>query len=541
MASFWERVRAAMETFQTYDRVEPVIDQSGRYSLLYAFWEGSWRRDPRIWQQRRDKPPVYGETRELWRHAGAVVDLYAHLVYPGDLSTDAEPLPDGTRGAIPIDAQTGSDATDEALRRAFAELWSIWRYKQHKSLRPKFGAILGDCLTELVEDFDRGVVLPEIVWPGYVVDMQLDRVGNVTAYTLEYDVEVEASERYGRPVEADRYRFRKEVDREATRYFRDDRPDDRYGVGGVVANIYGFVPAIWDRHEIVFGPRGLSAIEKTMQAALEINSVLSHAMDYQARQYAAPVGVVGSRIGARDDEPVKMPRLPGRTVADVEIEEERRIAEALNLLPMSKDGRFVTVELNLGQTKELLQEVKDSIIAENPEAKFDQQLLEMRTLTAPGAERAMGRIISKVVAARDNYDPQTIKQMQMATTMMAVSLARGDFAPEVVERRASRYEPFRAFDLGSYDRGEMDCSIPSRDVIPRTEEERVALAVLIESLKTEVGRTRAGLSEEERTALADEAQARLDRIDAEMAGFRSTAAMERGQRSTPAERAGATE
>jgi hypothetical protein len=504
-----------VSAFRNFDTEEPFIAQQGRYSQLWAFWDGSWMKDPALWRLRDTNPSLYADTRQLWRHADAVVSLYQQFVYPGDLSTDGQPLPDGSRGAIPIDPQTGSTTTDQQLLVAFAEWWNITRYKQRKSLRPKFAAILGDCLTELIDDTERGVVYPTTIWPGWVTDIQLDLVGNVTAYTLEYDVEIEESSAYGRFVAADTYRYRKEVNRDGFWHFRDDRLD-RF-----VENPYGFVPAVWDRHEIVWGNRGLGAFEKTMQAALEMNSTLSQAMDFQARKFASPIGVVGSSLSTGRDNAVQIPRPRLRTDQEILLEAETRIAEYMNLLPLSTDGKFLEIEFDIGKTKDLLDFESGNISAENPEARYGQQILEMTQLTAPGVERALGPIKGKLDAARDNHDPQTIKEGQMALAIMGWRLNNGDYDPALVAAREARYEAFRPYDLESYGEGLMDCSIPSREMIPRSDEERVALLILIETLKTDWARERAGIKPEDVAKMRAEAEAQQDRLDAQMTGFRA--------------------
>lgn len=514
MAALLDRLRAAVSAFKNYDTIEPAIEQQGRYALLWAFWEGSWRRDPALWNARASNPNLYNDTRELWRHADAVVSLYQQFVYPGDLSTDGQPLPDGTKGAIPIAPQVGG-AGDDQLLRAYAEWWNLTRYKQRKSLRPKMAAILGDCLTELVDDVERGMVLPNLVWPGWVVDLQLDMVGNVSAYTLEYDVQIAESKRYGQNVAAESYRWRKEVNKSGFWYYKNDRLDH------FTENIYEFCPAIWDRHESVWGARGVGAFEKTMQQALEINSVLSHAVDYQARAFASPIGVIGSSLSSSRDASIQMPRPRRRTDAEILQDADERLAEFMNLLPLSDNGKFVNVPIDIGKTMDLLEFVEDSVASENPEAKFWQQLAEMTQLTAPGVERAASQVIGKVKAARDEHDPRTIAEGQMAIAMMGQRLKDGDYAPEIVSARSARYDAFRPFDLGSYGRGEMDCSLPDRPVLSPTEEEKLNNLILIESLTTDWARERAGMSPEDIAALNADAKKKQDALDATMAGFRA--------------------
>lgn len=494
---------------------QPVIDQVGRYDFLWDFWYGRWTFAKALAETRKQYPDLYANTRQLWRHADAVVSLYEQFVYIGDLSTDGEALPDGSLGAIPIDAQTGGEATDIALKRACAELWSMWNFRSQMSLRPKFCAILGDCLTELVEDTKRGTVMPRTVWPGYVTDLELDLGNNIKRYTLEYWVEIPESRAYGVEQRADRYKFRKEVDGTAFRYFKDDKPDESKGPDGIVPNWYGFVPAVWDRFEQVWGNRGIAAIERTMQQVLEMNSFLSHAWDYQQKGFAAPVGIIGNKAKSRTER-AQAWRL--QQEADPE-EAARELAESLDLMPMTDKGAFVTVKMDLGQATDVIKLVMDSVIAESPEARYGQDVLSMTQVTAPGIERALGTISGRLRRARASIDPQTVKMHQMAISMIGARLNAGEIPPEIVTARSSRYQSFKLYDLDSYGRGLLDFTIPDREWIPDTIDERLARLVIIESLQTRYALERAGVDEKNIDLILNEREAAQEKLDAQITGI----------------------
>ncbi len=493
---------------------EPEIDQTDRYAFLWSFYAGSWRSDPAIVKQRRSDPRIYQRSRLLWNLARSVTRLYAQAVYQGDLSTDGKPLPDGTGGAIPIDPQTGTEAGDDALRRACAELWSIWRWRQHMALGPKYAAILGDCLIELVDDLGRGVVEPKHVWPGYVTDIQIDLVGNVKRYTLEYLVTVPESRAYGKTTKADAYRFRKEVDGAAFRYYRDDHPAAFPELGirnAEEPNPYGFAPAVWLRHEIVPGVRGLGAFEAAIQTEREINGLLSQALDYQRKQFAAPVGVKGGAL-RRGDVVAKPASADPWADADA-------AAQSLDLLPMTDAGEFVTVSFDIGQTVEMIGKLEDALVAEFPEARYGQQILEATQVTAPGAERMLGPIVGLVRAARASHDPQMVKLMQMPIAMTGQRLANGDYPGAIVDARRARYDAFRPFNLESYGRGGLDFSIPDREVIPQSQDERIDRLAKVELLQTPWALRQAGVDEADIAAILGERAARQDAMDAQLTGL----------------------
>lgn len=495
------------------DKNAPTLSSDqARYLRLYALWSGNWRHGYGPADSFMHDQKLYENTRQLWRNANAVVALYAQFVYAGNtLSAGSEPLTDGTRGAIPIQAQTPDENQDKALRAAIDEWWRMTNYRQFKSMVPKFGAILGDVLVELIDDKETGTVRPDLVWPGHVVDLKLDLAGNVKAYALEYPVSEAPSKGYGGVTvgqtkgvgEGKSYLFRREVNGDGFWEYENDKLVREW------ENPYGFVPATWDRHEIIFGDRGMSAVERTFQLSAELNSMLSHAMDYQQKKFGAPIGVKGSALSNRNPSAIaKM--LNNRNSTGDPLADAALVAQSLGLLPMSDNGAFITMEFNLGHTSELLEFMRESMNAENPEGSFSQQILEMTQVTAPGVERALGPIIGAVKDARSNYDTQTAKRIQMAISMTAQRVLAGSYG-DLLTTRAKRYDLFREFGPGVYDQGGMDFIIPDREVIPDTIDERIARMLQVEQLQWDYSLRVAGIPEEELAKIMEERNAEKER------------------------------
>lgn len=497
-----------------------ITARNQHYDLLWLWWLGQWQNDPRMRSASVRDPALYKNTMQLWRQASAVVNVYTQFVYPGPLSKDGQPLPDGSRGAIPLDPDTGKQAADDAMVAAYSMLMNQWQWSQYKSLRPTLCAILGDGLTELVEDLSRGNVQPNTIDPRHIKHIELDSIGNVKAYTVEYQVNQPASKAYGRDIKAEEYTFRKEVDGEAYRYFKNDKPYNYTGEGEVIPNLFGFVPAVWDRHEIMAGDdRGISSLEKTLRQSMQLNSVLSHAMDHLQKRFAAPVGIKGATVG----RPGTTTRLGSNTNwgsldTAAEVEEARRLqAETLNLIQMNEDGEFITVDTDLGQTLEALKFVQDSITAENPEARVGQELLQMTQLTAPGVERALFTILGLVESVQANMDPQTVKLLQMGTTMMGFRLGRGDYPSDLVKARPDRYTPFEGFTLDSYGQGLLECSIGPRPLFTEAPDEKATRLILLGQI-IETGdpwlMAQAGIPEEEIARMQSEQEKRRAEMSA---------------------------
>lgn len=479
-------LRAGREAWQLYgtndgDRIEDM------YERRWALFTGTMFSDAWRTAGYRPSPKLYAGTRLLWKHIDAVVTFYAMTVYQGELSTDGNVLPNGSLGAIPIVPQTGDETNDQNIRRAFAELTSAWNWRQQMSLRPMYGAALGDVMTELIDDPETGMAYPAIIWPGYVKEIVLDHVGNVKRYAYEYKIR-EEKESGGSTT----YLFRKEVDGETSKFYRDGKPYAYYGPDtAVIEHGYGFAPAIWDRHRILWGERGASAIDSTMEALYELNSLLSHGKHVQHKAFSAPIIVKGAITR------------PGQTEVQLRRPtiDNNRVVETTEWLQGDADTEIVQAQFELGQTLAMIEDIRKGILDENPEAGFYRELRSMSQVSAPGIERALGDAVGRVQLARAGYDMNTVKLFQMAIAMCGnrvnLSEAEGGWKRPLNRRQ----QAFTPFDLDSYKAGKLDFMISERKVVYETEEERIAIARMKENLQTVWAFTEVGVKEDDARAL----------------------------------------
>src|SRR5690606_18200545 len=303
-----------------------------------------------------DDTEIYRNTKLLWKHHEAVVDFYAGVIYYGALSTDGAPLPDDVPNAIPFVPQTPTPDRDQALTLAYSELFSAWNWQQQMSLRPMYAAALADCLTELVDDTERRFVYPQIVWPGYVKDIEIDYVGNVRRYVLEYRV----TEKKADGTTGETYTYRKEVDGEVIRHYREDK------LTSTVRNPYGFVAAIWDRHRIAApgAVRGKSATDGTRQALYQLNSLFGHAADFQHKAFEVPPMLASSVKPRAEETPAALGAPPSAG---------RELAERYRMRYVPTDASLLQPTFDVGKTLDMIKEIREGILAENPEASFYQQ------------------------------------------------------------------------------------------------------------------------------------------------------------------------
>lgn len=485
---------AAIDAWQSAPYATAATTLADLYDFRWQCYSGELlaaarQRNPMLRDAR-----LYANASLLWSHVEIVVEFYASVIYQGDLSTDGEPLADGTRGAIPIDAQTGRGTDNTALMTALAELWSAWNWRQQMSYRPMYGAALGDVLTELVDVPSAGMVYPRIVWPGYVTEVELDSVDNVKAVTIEHPAQ--AVDERGQVIET--YTYRKEVDGEAFRYFKNDRPFD-YGDGAVVDNPYGFVPAIWDRHRIgkPGAVRGRAATDGTIQQLMQLNSIFSHAFDYQRKAFFAPIIVRGQFGKATRGGTLDLSQPPAS------VEDRGAVASSFDVLESSGEIGIAQAQFDVGKTLDMLEFVKDGILAASPEASFYQRLREMSQVTAPGAHQLQGDVVQRVDRARRGYDAQTVKLFQMALSMCGMRANSGDWGALTARQKA-----FTPYTIDSYHAGQMDFGISTRPVVIPTESERLDRVERLERLSP-WGLSQFGVADIDITAITNARRAEL--------------------------------
>lgn len=481
------------EPWTTYDPSRLITGwEQDRYVESWALYNGTMFND--VWKNTdvHTDLKVYKGTRLLTKHAGAVGSFYESTVYQGDVSTDGRPLPIGSVEAIPIDPQVaGSRRRQDQLLLAIAQTETAWNWKQFMGQRPLMSSVLGNCLTELVDDPARGFPFPQMIWPGHVKEMELDFVGNVKSYTVEYDSVEKNSLGQWVP-----FKYKRTMDGDAFRYYKDGIPHDYFGdgTGGVVPNPYDFVPAVWDRHKIGWGNLGEPALGSTRQPLIELNSMLSHAFDFQRKAYLLPAMVSGTvnrtkrriRIG-RDTAPA------GEFSEGPDRDDLAALMEEFHILPvMGENPQLLQPKFDLGATTELIDRLRTWMLEENPEASFYSQLRGMREVTAPAAERILGDAIALCKRARAGQDIGTIKLFQMNISMVSMRIRAGDYGS-----LNDRQKAFLPFKDGAYEAGQLDFGIRDRPVIGQSESERLYVIQLRESLSTTYGMKHAGMEEDE--------------------------------------------
>lgn len=477
---------------------EPMrLSQQSKYHLLWAYYNESMFDRSRwaSWGAYKANYNLYRNIRLIYNSVPQIVDFYAAQVYPGVLSEDGLAFPDGSPSAIPF-----TKDTPEALIRAVAQIWEWSNWQANKSVQVRYGAALGDVFTEVVDDVSRGKVYLEVVWPGEIVDLQLDPAGNVKYYAREYNASDEAGS----------YVYRKEVDQETFRYFRDGYPFD-YGEGSVVENPYGFCPGVWTKHKDVGGQCGVPAAAGIMAKLDEVNNLTSHSHDQIHKVIGAPwifwtsgrIENLGNAIkrGATSD-----------------FNEPSADQESLLFLKGSPDGKVSSLagNLNLADAHTWTESQKAHMKEQYSELSYYEALRSMSQATGPVIDRLVGDVQNKVIEAQANYDRSNKAAWGMAVAIAGHRLKTGAWGSTLSEQQAL----FSPYDLNSHAANKLRIGLAPRKLINPTRSEQsqermtfwqAANAAAEAGVPVEVYLREAGWTEEQINQLGNDRAAQIQR------------------------------
>lgn len=446
---------AAVRTFRRVyaNPAAPAQEEADRlaaYALLWSYYTNSAFDDLALWQSYRARNRLYRQTRPIYNPARRLVDFYAGTVYQGRWTSRPQEMTQ-PNAAIPWATETPLDLLD-AIGQLYT--WSNWA--SQKALMLRYGAALGDVLVIVADDPQRGKVYLDTIWPGNVAAVTLNPAGDVTAYTLEYAITDAAT--------GQTYTYRREVDKDAIRTYRDDQPHGYDDQPAEAENPYGFVPATWTMHTPTGGSHGEPALRNIAKID-ELNSLAAHALDQAHRILEAPILITGDNISAAGITPSRS----GPTTSSASAGRSPDPGD-IKAITAASGGDIKTTRLDPGEAIEHIDHLLKEIEADHPEIGMYQQLRNMTQVSGPAADRLFGDVASLVNEARTQYDRSTVKLFQMAVAIAGWRVQAGAW-PAPTAQQAK----FAGYNLDSYATGDLDLDIQSRPLIMPTESELIAI------------------------------------------------------------------
>lgn len=396
------------------------------YSSINAFAE-TLKRDHRLYKHIRG---IYNPVYEL-------VELIASAVFGGSLDTETF-----ERGAIPI--QTDNPAVLIALRKLWE--WSRWDEKKLEYVR--LGANLGDVVLKVVDDREKRKVRLEVLHPLKVLDFEQDEVGNVKSYIIQYQRTDDQEYKFvgGKLIKNPNIRYwtyTEVCNEDWFETYRDGYSHALYtnALGEPVSrweNEYGFVPLLVARYqELTDYKWGANAYFAAQPQIHEVNDQASLLND-QIRKVIIPL-LFATGITA-DDQIQK---------ASASEKDEFTILfgpEGSALTP-------VTAQIDIAAAAQNIQNLlKGALERKLPELSWIRIREEGGNHTAPGIRAATSDAVKRIMAARGQFEAPLVRAHKMAMTIGGLG----------------KYEGFEAFNVTSFDRGELDHQIKPRPVIEDT-------------------------------------------------------------------------
>jgi hypothetical protein len=396
-----------------------------RYSMYWGFYSNTAYSQVHRWATSyKVDQNLYKYIRNIYSPAYRIGEFYREHLWGGSID-----LADPTHGAFPV--QTENEAVLEALTR----LWRDSNLPMLKDVVTLRGAIEGDVFLRVGDDPERASVTLERVPASDIVELDRDPMGNIKGYIIEEQ----------RLFEGREATYREEVSRDGDfvvyKTFKDNAPYGWYGQPKAWEIPYGFVPLVHIQHNDVGLNYGWSEIHPMRSKVQEVDEQASLLSDY-LRKYSEPVWLVtGKRwsdvtLDDGDDEGTDEDK-PGRN----RLRLIHGFPEGAKVTPLVTDMR---VSDTLAHISSMLEELE----RDYPELQTD--IWATGATSGRALRIARERVTSKVVQRRVNYDDGLVRAQMMA---LSIGGMRG-------------YPGYESFDLGSYDRGDLNHQIADRPVFP---------------------------------------------------------------------------
>ncbi len=418
--------------------------RKARYELFWSMYENTAYRDLlHIWSKRyKADYGLYRYIRGVYNPTYRLGEFWKSHLIGGALDPTA-----GDGKSVPSALPIVTD--NERLRPTIAQLWKWSNWQVNKDVLSLYGAILGDAIIMIVDDPERQKVYLDVVHPGLISDITLDRWGNVKGYILE--------EQRILP-DTNKLVMYKEVatrDGQNVHYqtFADDAPFVWNGQSDEWDVAYGFVPMVAIQHNNTGFNWGWSELHTGRHKFQEVDDLGSKLNDYIRRAVDAPWLFAGIENPANKKDGSN-PRTTRTSDSATNKQAGREEMPAL-YGPVNSSAMALVSGLNVANASAQIQTIIQELERDYPELNIN---LFNATGDISGRALRVHRepVEDKVKQRRANYDDGIVRAQQMA---IAIGGWRG-------------YDGFTGFSLDSYAAGDLDHSIGDRPVFEADPQDR---------------------------------------------------------------------
>jgi hypothetical protein len=480
--NFWNNfMQANTAAFQAWKRVfqDPSAiyapstfrDYANSYELLWWYYDNQmFDRYNLLSQKYRERYGLYRNIRMIENPVRRLVDFYAGQLYPGVLTEDGKKLPEGVQSAVPF-----SEDTPDALKSAVAQIWTWSNWQSKKSVEVRYGGALGDVFVEVVDDVEGGKVYLDVLWPGFICDLELDKAGNVKAYMMEYRVEEREINEMGLYSVIDTYVYRKMVDQDNILIYHNNQ------LVSATPNPYGFAPAVWIKFSDCGTDHGACAFAGSMEKIDELNNLISQVGDQVKKAVQNP-----RLLSTGSPSIIKQYFDNDKRAANTEIPRSNADQEEVLIMTAAADTKVQSLlgDLNIADAGAHIDRIEAEIKESHPELGFYQMLREMTQLTGPAADRIVGDVKARVYEAMANFDRANIALFQMSVAIAGMRLAEGAGG---WAQRTDQQQKFGPYGLDSYKQGKLDMAIVPRQLLtPTRTEQALEKQTIWQAVKTAI-------------------------------------------------------
>lgn len=417
-----------------------------RYAICWAAYDGSLYDENSPWaKQMKVKYGLYKHIRSIYNPTFRLVEFWRYVIWGGSLD-----MLQARSGAIPIVFPSWIDNELEyRLRKAIVTIWEWSNWDVNKDICVTYGTAMGDVGIKVVDDPRRRKVYLEVVHPAEIVDLVVDRYGNVKAYKLERDAVWE-----GKTVKYAESAERGDGESVVFRTFKDDEPFAWNGIAAEWVEQYGFVPFVLIKHNDIGRRWGLAEVFPVLTKIFEVDDLASLVHDY-ARIAVRPAWLANflpSEVkkfvfGGQSSQTIPLPSASA----------DRDEAPVWFVSKTDANLKPIVANLDLSAASREIEHMLAEFERDYPELQMDVWRIERET-SALALTRARQKLERKVVQRRSGYDNALTRALKMA-------IAIGGYGG---------YDGFDGFGLESYAKGDLEFEIKrDRPVFDVDEAEKI--------------------------------------------------------------------